>query len=90
MIDKEKFIDEVVRVAGNRGYKVELNARTGQTQIDFGRKKLHVGHLSKLYPSALMPNAIISSLIEKVAPGRPCSHKPMREIIEQLRKEGKL
>ena len=90
MIGKEQFIAEAIRVAREHGYRIESNARTGQTQIDFGNKKLHAGHLGKLYPSALVPNANISSLIERVAPGRPCSHKPMRAIIEQLRTEGKL
>lgn len=90
MIGKEQFINEVIRVAREHGYKIESNARTGQRQIDFGNKKLHVGHLGAIYPSALTSNANTSSLIEQVAPGRPCTHKPMHEIIEQLRAEGKL
>jgi hypothetical protein len=87
MIGKEEIIDEVVRVARARGYKIESNTLTGETQINFGNKKLHVGHLGALYPSILSPSASISSLIEQVAPGRPCANKPMREIIEQLIEE---
>ncbi|HUM99170.1 MAG: hypothetical protein B7X12_00725 [Halothiobacillus sp. 20-53-49] len=90
MTSKEQFITEVIRVASERGYKIESNARTGKGQIDFGNKKLHTGHLSELYPAILSATANISSLIESVAPGRPCSHKPMKEIIEQLKSEGKL
>jgi hypothetical protein len=90
MISQGQFVVEVVRVARERGYKIESNARTGQTQIDFGIKKLHTGHLSRLYPEILNASASISTLIEAVAPGRPCSHKPLREIVEQLRGEGKL
>lgn len=90
MIDKDQFIEEVIRVARERGYKIESNVRTGQAQIDFGNKKLHTGHLGDLYPAILSTNPNVSSLIDNVAPGRPCSHKPMREIIEQLRAEGKL
>ena len=90
MIGREQFINEVIRVARENGYKIESNARTGQEQIDFGNKKLHVSHLGGIYPAALASNANISSLIEQVAPGRPCSHKPMRKIIEQLRTEWKL
>lgn len=90
MISKKQFISEVVRVAREHGYKIESSARTGQAQIDFGNKKLHAGHLANLYPAALSIQSNIASLIESVAPGRPCSHKPMREIIEQLRSEGKL
>ena len=90
MIGKDKFINEVIRVAREHGYKIESNARTGEPQIDFGIKKLHAGHLGDLYPAILSANAYIPSLIETVAPGRPCTHKPMRMIIEQLRAEGKV
>ncbi len=84
MIDREQFINEIIRVAREQGYRIESNARTGQVQINFGKKKLHAGHLSALYPRALDPNENIARLIDQVAPGRPCSHKPMREIISQL------
>ncbi len=87
MISKDEFIQEVIRIARERGYKLESNARTGQTQIDFGNKKLHAGHLGDLYPAILSANANVPSLINKVAPGRPCTHKPMREIVNQLRAE---
>ena len=83
---KDDFIYEVIRVARKKGYKIETNARNGLEQIDFGSKKLHAGHLEKLYPNILTANTNIPALIEKVAPGRPCSHKPMREIIEQIRR----
>ena len=85
MISKERFMSEVIRVAGEHGYKIESNAKTGQAQIDFGNKKLHAGHLSELYPAILSTEANISTLIESVAPGRPCSHKPIKQIIEQLK-----
>src|SRR5262245_6949854 len=85
MIGKEQFIQAAIRFAHSRGFKVESNARTGMQQIDFGNKKLHAGHLRAMYPLALLPNANIPALIERVAPGRPCTHKPMREFIAQLR-----
>lgn len=90
MITKDQFVREVIRIARERGYKIESNARTGQEQIDFGNKKLHSGHLGDLYPAILSDNPNVSFLIDKVAPGRGCSHKPMREIMEQLRTMGKL
>ena len=90
MISKDQFVREVIRIARERGYKIESNAQTGQEQIDFGNKKLHSGHLGGLYPSILSDNPNVSSLIDKVAPGRGCSHKPMREIVEQLQIMGKL
>jgi hypothetical protein len=87
MISKDQFVKEVFRIARERGYKIESNARTGQEQIDFGNKKLHSGHLGDLYPAILSDISNVSALIEKVAPGRGCSHKPMREIMDQLREE---
>jgi hypothetical protein len=89
MLSKDEFVNEVLRVARERGYTLEYNARNGRRQIDFGHKKLHTGHLEDLYPAILHQGVHIPSLIEHVAPGRPCSHRPMREIIEQLRREGK-
>jgi len=89
MLSRDEFVNEVLRVARERGYTLEYNARNNRRQIDFGHKKLHARHLENLYPAILHRGAHIPSLIEHVAPGRPCSHRPMREIIEQLRYEGK-
>ena len=82
MLDIQEYVDAVVRVARDKGYAIEVSARNGETQIDFGNKKLHAEHLRSLYPAILLDGADIRNLIEKVASGRPCSHKPMREIIE--------
>ena len=87
MISKEQFINEVIRIASQRGYKIESNARSGLAQIDFGNKKLHTGHLASLFPVIISDNVNIPSVIDQVALGRPCTHKPMREIIEQMRVE---
>ncbi len=81
-MDQTYFVNEVINIAGKHGYTIE-NSRNGR-QIDFGNKKLHEGHLTKLYPAIIQPNANIKELIEDIAPGRPCSHKPMREIVEKL------
>lgn len=89
MISKEDFVAEVVRAAHELGYKVESSARNGLPQIDFGNKKLHAGHLQSMYPAILEPGANIATLVDHAAPGRPCAHRPMREIVELLRKQGK-
>ena len=78
-----QFISRVTDIARNEGYPVALN-RNGQDQIDFGHKKLHSGHLVQLFPRILEPGVNISILIESVAPGRPCSHRPMKEIIQKI------
>jgi len=82
-VNQQEFIDQVVRKARDNGFKVEAN-RNDQVQIDFGHKKLHAGHLAQLFPEILLKDANVAKLIDEVAPGRPCSHKPMREIVEQL------
>ena len=53
-------------------------------KIDFGHKKFHTAHLKQLYPDILSPTAKVTALISKVAPGRPCTHKPMREIVSEI------
>ncbi len=90
MISPESFVDHVVRVAKQHGYRIESHARTGEIQIDFGNKKLHAGHLRAMLPGILAKTSQISALIDNVAPGRPCAHRPMREIIEALQLEGHL
>lgn len=82
-MNENNFVDEVVRVARSMGYPIEIN-REGKRQIDFGHKKLHEGHLRQLYPEILLRDASVSRLIDKVAPGRPCAHRPMKLILHQL------
>lgn len=77
------FLRQIFVVAQDMGFKIETN-RNGQTQIDFGHKKLHEGHLRAMYPQALLPGTNISKLIDRVAPGRPCSHRPMKNILARL------
>jgi len=49
-----------------------------------GNKKLHEKHLGDLHPDILTDGANVSALIDGVAPGRPCTHKPMKEIIAKI------
>ena len=84
MLNEEEFVKEIFRLARVNGYTVEENIRNGLFQINFGQKKLHAEHLKKMYPHILEKAANISEEIEKVAPGRPCTHKPMRLILEQI------
>jgi len=57
-------------------------------QIVFDYKKLHAGHIQQLYPDILTRTEELPKLIEKVAPGKPCTHRPMREIINQIKRNG--
>ena len=83
---EKQFVDTVINLAKKYGYPVRMN-RYNQRQINFGHKQLHAGHLSKLYPRILKESANIGELIEIIAPGRPCTHKPMKEIITNIKKE---
>ena len=85
---KEQFIDTVIDVAKKHGYPVRIN-RYNQWQIDFGHKQLHEGHLAKLYPDILKEDVNIRKLIERVAPGRPCTHRPMEEIMRDIQSRGR-
>lgn len=82
-MESQQFIERVVEISRRKGFKIETN-RDGLTQIDFGNKKLHVGHLKQMFPEIFQPAADIPKLIERIAPGRPCSHKPMKEIVAEI------
>jgi len=85
MSTKTDFVADVIAIARRIGWRTEMN-RDGLAQIDFGNKKLHAGHLEAMFPEILADGVSISNVIEKVAPGRPCTHKPMREIVAELKK----
>jgi hypothetical protein len=80
---RDEFVDGVLQLARVEGYPVRTN-RDGLLQIDFGHKQLHEGHLRRLYPEILRGGANIPGLINRIAPGRPCVHKPMKAIIGKL------
>jgi hypothetical protein len=84
-MNKKAFVDLFLKIA-REGYRVQIN-RDGLRQIDFGHKKLHEGHLEKMYPEILQPGVHIPTLINEVAPGRPCAHRPVREIMARLHQE---
>jgi hypothetical protein len=80
----QQFIEQVLKIARENGYRIETN-RDGLAQIDFGNKKLHAGHLRAVFPEIMEDGAAIAEIIERAAPGRPCAHKPMKEIIGEIR-----
>lgn len=82
-----EFQSDIIRIARSHGHKIEYLRSTNIPQVDFGHKKLNGKHFRDLFPAVLADGAKINDLIEKVAPGRPCSHLPFREILEQIRKE---
>lgn len=81
------YYRRVVRIARERGNRIETNQRNNLSQIDYGIKKLHLGHIKRLYPDVLLENAKVKKIIAEIAPGRSCSHKLFREIIEQRHRE---
>jgi hypothetical protein len=80
---RDEFVSKVLQIARTEGYPVKPN-RDGRLQVDFGHKQLHEEHLRQLYPGILADRADINTLIERIAPGRPCAHKPRRAIIAKL------
>ena len=82
---ENQFVDQVCEIAQQLHYPVE-DSQNGRQLILQG-KKLHEGHLRKLFPAILRSDARIRSRIEDVAPGRPCTHRPMREIIDEMHRQ---
>jgi len=79
-----KAVDLFFEEAARAGYPVKMS-RNGR-QIHFPHNKnIHEGHLMRLIPRILEAGAHVPTLINEVAPGRPCSHKPMRLITEVVR-----
>jgi hypothetical protein len=62
MILKNDFVKEVLKIAEDSGYTIEIGKRNKLQQIDFGNKKLHAKHLEKLYPKILSKDANIATL----------------------------
>ena len=83
----DEFVDSVIQIARQMGYSVE-RGRQGLRQVDFGHKKLHEDHMRNLYPDILQPAANVAKLIDQVAPDRPCTHRPMRQIIAKISNAG--
>jgi len=80
VITKNEFVKAIFFYARKMKFKIQTN-KNNQEQIDFGNKTLTSEHLSLMYPDILQPDADIPKIINKVAPGRPCTHKPMKEIV---------
>lgn len=83
----DEFQADVLRIAKVQGYPIEYLRGTNIPQIDFGNKKLHGKHLRALFPAVLKDGVNVNKLIEEIAPGRPCAHRPFREIVKQIRHE---
>jgi hypothetical protein len=83
----DDFQSDILRVAKSQSYTIERLRGTNIPQIDFGIKKLNGKHFRALFPEVLADNAKINKLIEKIAPGRPCSHLPFRNIVKQIKEE---
>jgi len=83
----DEFQSDILRIAKSHGYVIEYLQGTNIPQVNFGNKKLHGNHFRALFPEVLADNAEINKLIEKIAPGRPCSHSPFRNIVKQIKEE---
>ena len=86
-MNREQFVCKVVEIAKGMGCSVKPN-RDGLDQINFGHKNLHVGHLEAMFPRVLEEGVNIGKVIYQVAPGRSCTHRPMKEIIKRMKASG--
>lgn len=90
IVQKEQFIEAVFRTARTRGLQVRLNRR-GIESICFNEKSkkcLTRDHIGLLFELGIhRPDNVTADfrrLIDEVAPGRPCTHRGMREIVQRI------
>lgn len=89
-MNRSQFIEAVVAGARARNLAVTHN-RNGRVSICFNatsKKSLHADHLGKLfdcgYAEQGRTQAERNALVKQVAPGRPCTHRELREIVEAM------
>ncbi|WP_175783885.1 hypothetical protein [Burkholderia ambifaria] len=86
---KSEFRARVFETARAKRLKVD-QMQDGKDRIWFNlnsKKFLHSDHIDSLFDLLRRPNLsrqVVNAEIERVAPGRPCTHKGMREIYEQI------
>ena len=88
---KKEFIKLVFEIAEKHGHRIEM--KNGEKyQIAFVNskgnihKKLHLGHITQLFELGITSEGVdIYKVIENVAPKRPCTHKPFKEIIKTIK-----
>ena len=89
-MEKDEFVAAVFEAATQDGLKIDVD-RKGRKRIWFNpnsRKYLDEERIAALHPAILQPgigSGEMNRLIESVAPGRPCTHVGMREIVERIR-----
>ena len=80
----EEYENKFFETAKRMGYEIEIckgGPFRGERQIDFGNKKLHAGHIRKLYPLINESGPTISyDVFEKLVLGRPCAVHYFNEI----------
>ena len=90
MTTRAQFVEDLLTAARQAGFTISTNRRNGEPEIDFGMKRIRAGQVGELWPAVVAPGADVGALIDKVAPGRPSIHEPMRKLIAQLRMERRL
>ena len=84
MYQEEQFVNDFLHLAEKSGNKIERHRDRDIRQIDFGHKKLHEDHVRALFPAILLADEDLGRVIESVAPGRPCTHRPVRIIMAEI------
>jgi hypothetical protein len=90
---KQDFVERVFKIAKAKGLRVDTCTQgdaKGMHRIWFNEKSkkfLRVDHVAQLHEILKEPALSVREIratIEAVAPGRPCTHKGMREIYEKI------
>ncbi|WP_060036937.1 hypothetical protein [Burkholderia sp. MSMB1078WGS] len=86
---RAEFRTLVFEIARAKCLRVD-EMRDGKARIWFNEKSqkfLHADHIDDLYDRLRHPNLSMHDIniaIENAAPGRPCTHRGMREIYAQI------
>ena len=87
-MDVDEYEDKFFETAEEMGHKIEIckgGPSRGGRQIDFGNKKLHAGHVRKLYPLIRKKGLPISyEGFNELVPGRPCAVPYFNDINKRM------
>lgn len=82
-----EYEDKFFETAKKIGLKIETcqaGKFKGERQLDFGNKKLHAGHIRKLFEIVKKNKEISHNDFEKVVPGRPCAIPFFNKINNEI------
>lgn len=85
-MNKDDFVNRFFNEGKKQGYIIESCKRgeaKGLPQIIFPHKKLHLLHLSNLFPLIVKKEGISRANFNSTIKGRPCAYLPFIKILKR-------